>query len=148
MTRRLVTLMLAVAALALAVSACGGDDDEEDAEEPAAADTTTAEATTEETGGGGGGGTTLELAADPGGALAFDKTTLEAPAGDVTIHLVNEASIPHNVEVEGDGVEEVSETITGGETDLTVTLEPGEYEFYCAVPGHREGGMEGTLTVE
>jgi plastocyanin len=137
MTRRIVLLLLAVAALSLAVAACGGDDDE--AEEPAA------EETTEDT---GGGGTTIELAADPGGALAFDQTELTAPAGEVTIHLTNEAQIPHNVEVEGNGVEEVSDTITGADTSLTLTLEPGEYVFYCAVPGHREGGMEGTLTVE
>jgi plastocyanin len=140
MTRRILLLMLAVVALSLAVAACGGDDDEE-ADEPAAEETT--EDTT-----GGGGGTTLELAADPGGALAFDQTELTAPAGEVTIHLTNDAQIPHNVEVEGNGVEEVSDTITGADTSLTLTLEPGEYEFYCAVPGHREGGMEGTLTVE
>jgi plastocyanin len=134
MTRRILLLMLAVAALALAVAACGGDDDEE-AEEPAA---------TEDTG-GGGGGTTIELAADPGGALAFDQTELTAPAGDITIHLTNDAQIPHNVEVEDAGV---SDTVTGADTSLDVTLEPGEYVFFCAVPGHREGGMEGTLTVE
>jgi plastocyanin len=138
MTRRILLVMLAVVALSLAVAACGGDDDE--ADEPAA------EETTEDT--GGGGGTTIELAADPGGALAFDQTELTAPAGEVTIHLTNDAQIPHNVEVEGNGVEEVSDTITGADTSLTLTLEPGEYEFYCAVPGHREGGMEGTLTVE
>jgi plastocyanin len=139
MTRRILLLMLAVVALSLAVAACGGDDDE--ADEP------TAEETTEDTT-GGGGGTTLELAADPGGALAFDQTELTAPAGEVTIHLTNDAQIPHNVEVEGNGVEEVSPTVTGDDTSLTLTLEPGEYVFYCAVPGHREGGMEGTLTVE
>lgn len=139
MTRRILLLLLAVAALSLAVAACGGDDDDE-ADEPAA------EETTEDT--GADGGTTIELAADPGGALAFDQTELTAPAGEVTIHLTNDAQIPHNVEVEGNGVEEVSETITGGDTNLTLTLEAGEYEFYCAVPGHREGGMEGTLTVE
>jgi plastocyanin len=137
MTRRILLLMLAVGALALAGAACGGDDDE--ADEPAA------EETTEDTGGGGG---TIELAADPGGALAFDQTELTASAGEVTIHLTNDAQIPHNVEVEGNGVEEVSDTITAADTSLTLTLEPGEYEFYCAVPGHREGGMEGTLTVE
>jgi plastocyanin len=139
MTRRILLLMLAVVALALAGAACGGDDDDE-AEEPAA------EETTEDT--GGGGGTTIELAADPGGALAFDQTELTAPAGEVTIHLTNDAQIPHNVEVEGNGVEEVSDTVTGADTSLSLTLEAGEYEFYCAVPGHREGGMEGTLTVE
>jgi plastocyanin len=139
MTRRILLLMLAVVALSLAVAACGGDDDE--ADEPAAEETT-GDTT------GGGGGTTLELAADPGGALAFDQTELTAPAGEVTIHLTNDAQIPHNVEVEGNGVEEVSDTITGADTSLAVTLEPGEYVFYCAVPGHRVGGMEGTLTVE
>jgi plastocyanin len=140
MTRRILLLVLAVVALSLAVAACGGDDDDE-ADEPAAEETT--EDTT-----GGGGGTTLELAADPGGALAFDQTELTAPAGEVTIHLTNDAQIPHNVEVEGNDVEEVSDTVTGADTSLDLTLEPGEYVFYCAVPGHREGGMEGTLTVE
>ena len=140
MTRRILLLMLAVVALSLAVAACGGDDDDE-ADEPAAEETT-GDTT------GGGGGATLELAADPGGALAFDKTELTAAAGEVTIHLTNDAQIPHNVEVEGNGVEEVSDTITGSDTSLTLTLEPGEYEFYCAIPGHREGGMEGTLTVD
>jgi plastocyanin len=138
MTRRLLLLVLSVLALVVAVAACGGDDDEE-AEEPAA--------TTEDTG-GGGGGETIMLVADPGGDLSFDQTELTAAAGEVTIELTNESGIPHNVEVEGNGVEEVSETITEGSTSLTVTLEPGEYEFYCAVSGHREGGMEGTLTVE
>lgn len=140
MTRRLLLLVLTALALVVAVAACGGDDDDE-SDEPAA------EATTEDTG-GGGGGEMIMLAADPGGALAFDQTELTAAAGEVTIELTNESGIPHNVEVEGNGVEEVSETITEGSTSLTLTLEPGEYEFYCAVPGHREGGMEGTLTVE
>jgi plastocyanin len=140
MTRRLLLLVLTALALVVAVAACGGDDDDE-SEEPAA------EATTEETG-GGGGGETIMLAADPGGDLAFDQTELTAAAGEVTIELMNESGIPHNVEVEGNGVEEVSDTISEGSTSLTLTLEPGEYEFYCAVPGHREGGMEGTLTVE
>ena len=147
MTRRMLLLTLAVVALALVGAACGGDDDEE-AEEPGA--------TPQAPGGGGGppiehtrgGGTRIELAADPGGALSFDQTEVTAPAGEVTIHLTNDAQIPHNVEVEGMGVEEVSDTITASDTNLTLTLEAGEYEFYCAVPGHREGGMEGTLRVE
>jgi plastocyanin len=140
MRRRLPLLLLTTLALVVAVAACGGDDDDEGSEEPAAEETTTE--------GGGGGGETLMLAADPGGALAFDQTELHAAAGEVTIELTNDSGIPHNVEVEGNGVEEVSETITEGSTSLTLTLEPGEYEFYCAVPGHREGGMEGTLTVD
>jgi plastocyanin len=142
MTRRFLLLVLTVLALVVAVAACGGDDDDEGSEEPAAEETTT-----EDTG-GGGGGETLMLAADPGGALSFDQTELSAAAGALTIELMNESGIPHNVEVEGNGVEEVSETITEGSTSLNLDLEPGEYTYYCAVPGHREGGMEGTLTVE
>ena len=139
MTRRLLLLLLTTLALVVAVAACGGDDDDEGSEEPAAEETT---------GGGGGDAVTIMLAADPNGDLAFDQTELTAAAGEVTIEFMNESGLPHNVEVEGNGVEEVSDTITEGSTSLTLTLEPGEYEFYCAVPGHREGGMEGTLTVE
>jgi plastocyanin len=142
MTRRLLLLMLTTLALVVPVAACGGDDDDEGSEEPAAEETTT-----EDTG-GGGGGETLMLVADPNGDLSFDQTELTAAAGEVTIELMNDSGVPHNVEIEGNGVEEVSDTISEGSTSLTVTLEPGEYEFYCAVPGHREGGMEGTLTVE
>jgi plastocyanin len=137
---RLFLLLLTILALAVGVAACGGDDD--DSTEPAAEDTTTHADTT------GEGGTHLTLTADPGGALSFDQTELTAAAGEITIELVNDSGVPHNVEIEGNGVEEVSETISEGTTELTVTLEPGEYEFYCAIPGHREGGMEGTLTVE
>lgn len=139
MTRRLFPLLLVVLALTLAVAACGGDDDDTTGE-AAAEDTTTHEEGME--------GTHLTLTADPDGALSFDTTELTAAAGEVTIELVNDSGIPHNVEVEGNGVEEVSETISEGSTELTLTLEPGEYEFYCAIPGHKEGGMEGTLTVE
>jgi plastocyanin len=141
MTRRLLLLAFAVLALALGAAACGGDDDEA-SEEPTAEDTTTHE----ETGGGGAAHITLMAAED--GSLAFDQTELTAAAGEVTIEFTNDSGVPHNVEVEGNGVEEVSDTITEGTTELTLTLEPGEYTFYCAVPGHREGGMEGTLTVE
>ena len=90
----------------------------------------------------------MTLTADPDGGLSFDQAELTVAAGEVTVELVNESGVPHNVEVEGNGVEEVSETISSGSTELTLTLEPGEYTFYCAVPGHREGGMEGTITVE
>jgi plastocyanin len=126
MTRRALTTVVTLLLLVLGLSACGGGNGDG---EPAA------------------GGTTLELAADPGGGFSFDKQTLEAPAGTITIHLTNDSSVPHNVGVEGNGVDEKTDTVTNGEISLTVELEPGEYTFYCDVPGHREGGMEGTLTV-
>lgn len=38
----------------------------------------------------------------------------------------------------------------GGDTDSVkfVVKEPGSYEFYCTIPGHKESGMVGTLIVE
>jgi plastocyanin len=97
---------------------------------------------------GSGSGEKLALAADPGGGLSFDKKDLEAKAGTVTIDLTNESSTPHAVEVEGNGVEKASDTVTAGKTSVTVDLEAGEYEFYCPVGNHRGAGMEGTLTVK
>ena len=136
----------------LAAAGCGDDDD--DGGGGGAAESTPAETPTPEPtedsggGGGGGGGEALTLTADPGGAIAWEPAELSAPAGEVSIELVNESSVPHAVEVEGNGVEEESETVTGANTTLTVDLEPGEYVFYCPVGNHRAGGMEGTLTVE
>jgi plastocyanin len=137
-------LALLLAAGVLLAAGCGDDDDES-----GGGGASTPEATEEPAdGGGGGGGEALTLTADPGGSIAWEPGELSAPAGSVTITLVNESDTPHAVEVEGNGVEEESETVTGGETELSVDLEPGEYTFYCPVGSHRQNGMEGTLTVE
>lgn len=97
---------------------------------------------------GTGGTTTLKLAADPT-ALAFDKTELSAKAGKVTIDFTNPSAIPHNVVIEEDGKELAGfEPITEGEESETADLKPGTYTFFCSVTGHREAGMEGTLTVK
>ena len=135
-------LVLLLSAGVLLAAGCGDDDDE-----GGGGGAATPEATEEATEEAAEGGEALTLTADPGGAISWDKSELTAPAGTVTIKLVNESEIPHAVEVEGNGVEEESETITGGETELTVDLESGEYTFYCPVGDHRAQGMEGTLTV-
>jgi uncharacterized cupredoxin-like copper-binding protein len=79
----------------------------------------------------------------------FDPSTVElAKSGEMTFTLVNDGQVTHALEIEGQGIEEESDEIDGGATTaLTVDLKPGEYEFYCPVDGHREQGMEGTLTV-
>ena len=127
---------------------CGDDDNSDSGSSGSgqAADTQTTES-----GGGDGGGAaqTLKLSADPGGALKFDKSSLSAKAGKVTIVLDNPSALPHAVEIEGNGVEEESDTIGEGETtEVTATVKPGEYEYYCPVDGHKAGGMTGTLTVQ
>ena len=112
------------------------------------------EATAGEGEGGGGAppaatGRTLDLAADPGGALAFDKQRAAVLAGQVTIDFTNDSAVPHNVTI-AQGARELgaSKTVTGAEDSLSINLPAGEYVFFCSVTGHRAAGMEGTLSGE
>lgn len=134
-------LALVLSAGAFVAAGCGDD------EEEGGGGAQSTPAATEESS-GGGDGEALTLTADPGGDISWEPGELSAAAGTVTIKLVNESSVPHAVEVEGNGVEKESETVTGGETELSVDLEAGEYTFYCPVGQHRQNGMEGTLTVQ
>jgi plastocyanin len=91
----------------------------------------------------------LELPAVPSGALAYAFKNAEAQAGPLTINSPNESSVPHNIALEGGGVNEEGEVVQdGGVSTVEAEVRPGEYTFFCSVPGHREGGMEGTLTVK
>ena len=92
---------------------------------------------------------TLEIPADPGGSLAYTFADAEAPPGQLQIDSPNEASVDHNIALEGGGVNEVGPVVNnGGVSTINVDVEAGEYQFFCTVPGHRAAGMEGTLTVE
>jgi plastocyanin len=92
--------------------------------------------------------TTLKLAASPAGQLAYNTKQLSAKAGTVTIDMANMSPVEHNVTIaEGSKVLGATPTFTGGSKTVTVKLKPGTYTFYCSVPGHRQAGMEGTLTV-
>jgi plastocyanin len=133
MRRTLTALVLACALLA----GCGGDDDEE--AQPAA----TAEAT-QEPASGGGGGETVKVSAPADGALKFDQATLTAKAGTVTFDFSNPSQVPHAFEVEGNA----TDTVTEADASVTADLKPGTYEYFCPVAGHRQAGMEGTLTVK
>jgi uncharacterized cupredoxin-like copper-binding protein len=98
---------------------------------------------------GGGASTNLPLAADSSGQLKFDKTTLSAKAGNVTITMDNPSPVQHAIAVDGNGVSKVGSTVSmGGKSTITVSLKAGTYKFYCPVDGHRAAGMEGTLTVK
>jgi uncharacterized cupredoxin-like copper-binding protein len=95
-------------------------------------------------------GSTVAVAADPSGQLAFVQKTLTAPAGKDTFVFTNDAPVPHNLAIKGNGVNAgPTTTIQGGaNAKLTVDLPAGTYEYYCAVPGHEQAGMKGTLTVK
>ena len=92
--------------------------------------------------------TTLKLAANPAGQLAYTTKSLTAKAGKVTVDFSNASPVEHDVAfAQGSSVVGQTPVFTGGSKTLTITLKPGTYTFYCTVPGHRAAGMEGTLTV-
>jgi plastocyanin len=83
------------------------------------------------------------------GATNYQFADATAPAGALTIRSPNEAATEHNIALEGNGVNEEGPVIGQGEvSEIDVDVQPGEYTFYCSVPGHREAGMEGPLTVK
>jgi plastocyanin len=91
----------------------------------------------------------LTIPADPGGSIAYQFADAEAPAGQLDVRSPNESGTEHDIAIEGNGVSEKGEVVkNGGVSEFSVDLQPGEYTFFCTVPGHREGGMEGTLTVK
>lgn len=119
--------VLAVAGvLSLGLAACGGGDDD-------------------------GGDTAPDVAPDVSvvgtDALKFDPTELTASAGEIAIELVAEASVEHNLVIEESGDTVVVEAGAGETAVGTIELEAGTYTYYCNIPGHRQAGMEGTLTV-
>ena len=95
-------------------------------------------------------------AAAQGTATAVDESefTITLPsktlsAGTYTFQVTNKGKFPHNLVVDGPGVQnETSPTIPAGSTgDLTVTLQKGSYEFYCSIDGHKAQGMDLTVQV-
>ena len=91
----------------------------------------------------------LEMPADPNGQLAYITKVASAPAGALEIDSKNESSTPHDIAIEGNGVKEGGKTVSnGGVSTVSVTLKAGEYTYFCSLPGHREGGMQGKLTVK
>jgi len=73
-----------------------------------------------------------------------ERLTVE-PGEEIALRLHSEDS-SHNFAI--DGLGQVAD-VGGGET-TTARLridEPGKYTYFCTIPGHRDGGMEGTITV-
>ena len=156
MVRKFLTVLAVAIPLAvfpIAFAACGDDDDDDTtaASEPTteATETTTEETTTEAGGGGGGGGggETVDVSLTD---FAIDPPNPTVAAGTVTFAVANDGATVHNLEIEGNGVEEELEPDlqAGDSGELTVDLQPGTYEYYCPVGNHAAMGMEGELTVE
>lgn len=154
MKKAAVAIALLLASLALV--ACGGSSSSSSSESTSESG---AAAESEGNAGGsgnkggeaeGGGSATVSFEADPGGALAYTTKSATAKAGEATIEFNNPQPVEHDVAVESSGGEVVGQTelVTEGTSSAVVNLKPGKYTFFCSVPGHREAGMEGTLTVK
>jgi plastocyanin len=144
---RLAVLCLLVAT-SLFVGACGSDDDSNTGSQSAAAPTSTPTPAAKSTPATGSGST---VSLQPkGDQLLFDTDTLTAKAGKVTVDFTNDSAIPHNVTLIDSANKTLGATPTfdGGTKSFNATLKPGTYTYYCSVPGHREAGMQGTLTVK
>ena len=142
--------------MALVLAACGSS----------SSSTTSTTSTTSSSGGSktnGSGGTSavppstkakstehLTLAANPQGEFKYDKTTLTAKEGVASLTFANSSPVEHNVTIENSAGTTVGGTTTfaGGSHTIRISLKAGTYKFFCTVPGHRQAGMEGTLTVE
>jgi plastocyanin/mono/diheme cytochrome c family protein len=80
--------------------------------------------------------------------IRFDKTELTIPANtDVTINATNNGAAVHNFIITD--TDFGTRDLLGGESEsITINLPPGEYEYFCSIPGHREAGMVGKLIVQ
>jgi plastocyanin len=93
----------------------------------------------------------LSIEASPTGQLAYVTNKASATAGPVTVEMPNTSGVSHNIAIQqgtSGPVLGASSFISKGNTSVSVTLKPGTYTFFCQVPGHRQAGMEGTLTVK
>jgi plastocyanin len=156
--------LFALLLAAMALAACGGGDggdttsaggaveevEDKAGEAKEGAEEKAGEAKKEAEGGSAGSGSTIDIEADPSGSLAFTTDEATAKAGKDTVNFTNSSPVPHDVRFEDSNGEDVggTETLSEGNESATVELKPGKYTFYCSVPGHRQAGMEGTLTVK
>ena len=141
------SLLLILLVPALAAAGCGDDDEGGggQATAPATTPMPPAERTTPTATTPAAGRSSVAIAATE---FKFSPANLDMKAGRVTFRLRNDGGAPHALEVEGNGVEQSSSVIQGGQsTTLSMNLRPGRYEIYCPVGNHKDMGMTGTLTV-
>jgi len=135
----------------LTLTGCGSSDDEGGTAAPSSSGTSSSSAPSS------GAGASPSAPAETGTTAAtaslvdfgIELSETEMAAGEYEIEVTNDGDASHDLVVERDG-EDVAATealSSGGSETLAVTLEPGEYVFYCSVGNHRSMGMEITVTV-
>ena len=113
----------------------------ESEEKAAAENEPTAPSTTPTTAAGGGAAQTVQVS-EKEFKISLPSTTLRP--GSYTFDLSNDGKQPHDLTIQGPGVNKAhTPVINGGQhTTLKVKLAAGEYDFYCSVPGHKQLGMD------
>jgi plastocyanin len=94
--------------------------------------------------------TTLDVSSPADGGLVYQPNGLTAKPGNVDITYDNPSQTPHSIAVataNGNVLGQVQPFANGKQSVDLNNLAPGKYVFYCTVPGHREAGMQGNLTV-
>jgi plastocyanin len=149
MKKLAVAFALIFASLALVACGSSSDDSSGETQSQSGGAAEANEKSGAEAEGGSAGSTALNIEAASSG-LAFASDTANAKAGKVTVNFTNPQPLTHDVAFEDSSGKTVgkSELIAEGSDSAVVDLKPGTYTFYCSVPGHREAGMEGTLTVK
>jgi uncharacterized cupredoxin-like copper-binding protein len=89
---------------------------------------------------------TLEVDADPNGQLAFVTNKAQGTTGEITVKMANKSSTQHDIVIDGKGKGSV--VSNGGVSQFKASFTAGTYTYYCSVPGHRQAGMQGKLTVK
>ncbi len=127
------TLLVALLFGAMLMAACGGGGAEEAQPNPTAASS-----------GAAAQAIKVDLT-----EWEIEPKDLTVKAGTVRFEISNPGDYKHSLALEGQGIEEESKTISGGEnTTLEVDLKPGKYKTWCPVGNHESQGMVGTLIVE
>lgn len=140
--RRTTTRLALVAATALFLTACGGSDTAVSTTSSSAAAPSSASGSPSASASG-----TPVAVTETEFTIAMPKTDLAA--GTYTFTVSNKGKFPHNLTIEGPGVDsKTSPTLGAGESgSLTVALQKGSYELSCSVPGHKDRGMDIKITV-
>jgi plastocyanin len=136
---RTALILALVGAVTLAASACGSS----------SGGGSSATTGTEAAGGGGGGGSGTPIDVTLKDYSIDVASTGSLAPGTYTFHVTNNGPSSHNLTVEGPGASSKATPTfaAGGSMDLTVTLKSGSYDLFCSVPGHKQLGMDTSLTV-
>ena len=95
--------------------------------------------------GKGGGPASIRVSAHD---IYYDPARVTAPAGEIEVSFVDKGTQTHSLLIEGVDGFKLSVSSAHRDDSGKVDLEPGEYKYYCDIPGHRAQGMEGTLVLE